>query len=304
MSSPEGLSPERAAILVAAVGVNRVVDALVSITIVFFDYFHTFPREVNLMWRSKLTITKALYFVLRYYVMVHSLLWITYHADESLTGTRCNFPFSRNSVSSQVVLVLCEAISYVRVYAFSGRNKYLLIFLVVHYIAVVIITFYYIVKFINSASFLNLPPERGLGCFPSKADGFALTMIVITLIVSLCTASIIMVVIGVRRHRALSTRSNLLKVFYQDGIYYFLCLSAISVTNISIFLLAPANGMQLLIVQPQVHFSALLATRMLLHLREWGAKQQIVIITTDTSYEAFNPHRTETEAKRISQIAS
>lgn len=113
-------------------------------------------------------------------------------------------------------------------------------------------------------------------------------------------------------------KNKLLKTFYQDGIFYFICLSSefdpaesnqvsslyavLSIINIFIFLLAPGNGMQLLIVQyarflratppdsvansylysrrPQVHFSALLATRMLLHLREWASKQQIVMITT------------------------
>lgn len=229
MSSPGSLSPERVAALVEAIGVNRTVNyvALISVTIIFFDHLHTFPREVNFMWKSKLTITKSLYFVLRYYIMVHSLLWVTYHADHTLTGPRCNFPFSRNSASSQVVLVLCEAISYVRVYAFSGRNRKVLTFLVVHFIAVNTVSFYYIARLVTSVSFLSLPAGWGLGCFPAKADGFALTMVGVTLIVSYTSASIAMVVIGIRRHSSLSGKNKLIRVLYQDGISYFFCLSGV-----------------------------------------------------------------------------
>lgn len=42
------------------------------------------------------------------------------------------------------------------------------------------------------------------------------------------------------------------------------------------------------IFRPQVHFSALLATRMLLHLREWASRQQIVMITTDITFNSSN----------------
>lgn len=287
MSSASNMTPERIAVLVGAIRANKIVDyaAVVSITIVYFDYLYTFPREVNLMWKTRLSVPKVLYFTLRYYIMIHSMMWMTYHADETLSGSRCKYPFSRNSVSSQVVLTLCEAISYIRAYAFSGGNIYLLIFIIAHFIAVTVVGFYYIVVFIRSADFLDLPPDLRLGCFPKAGDGFALAMIVITLLVSLLSATLVMVFFGLKRHRSLrGTKNSLIRVFYQDGIFYFICLSALQAADITIFFLAPANGMQLLLVQPQVHFSALLATRMLLHLREWSEGQQIIMGTGEMSF--------------------
>lgn len=69
--------------------------------------------------------------------------------------------------------------------------------------AVNVVTFYYLDRFIKSVScmlphctvlkfaepfnnsVLDLPPEARLGCFPGKADGLALAVICITLLVSL-----------------------------------------------------------------------------------------------------------------------
>ncbi|KAJ3522358.1 hypothetical protein NMY22_g11925 [Coprinellus aureogranulatus] len=298
--SPSGimsLSPEQAAALIDAISTSKYA-ACASITVLWFEHITSFHLEVKHMWTRGITIAKALYFIARYYVLIHSLLWVTYHADETLSGKRCNFPFTRNSCedplhstqASKSPLIESPRSffhsftrflrSYVRVYAFSGRNKYLLGFLSAAYLAVSVVTFYYLDRFAKSVSFLDLPPEARLGCFPSKADGFALTVIEITLLLSLTIATVIMIYIAVQRRKTMGAKNGLLQTFYQDGIYYFISISVLAVMNIFIFLLAP-GGMQLLIVQPQVHFSGLLATRMLLHLREWSAKQSQVVITSE-----------------------
>ncbi|TEB32726.1 hypothetical protein FA13DRAFT_223877 [Coprinellus micaceus] len=302
------LTPERVAVLIDAIGVNKIVDyaAVATITVVWADHMHTLPLEIKHMWTRRITFAKVLYFLTRYYLLVHSMLWVTYHANEDLTGKLCEFPFARNSVSSQVTLVLCEAISYIRVYAFSGRNKWLLAFLSVGFVAVNVVTFYYLQRFIKSVSFLDLPPDARLGCFPGKADGFALTVIESTLLLSLTIATLIMICIAIRRRRVMGGKNRLLQIFYQDGIFYFISISILAVMNIFIFLLAPGNGIQLLVVQPQVHFSALLATRMLLHLREWSAKQSVVMITTEVTLDAPNLHfrksKLTTEAYALSDF--
>jgi hypothetical protein len=79
----------------------------------------------------------------------------------------------------------------------------------------------------------------------------------------------------------------------------FFLAAVLSVLNIAIFLVAPP-GMQLLFVQcvhtsphrspsfhilhrPLVHFSAVLSTRMILHLRQWSAKQQIIVYSVNAT---------------------
>ncbi|TEB14540.1 hypothetical protein FA13DRAFT_871344 [Coprinellus micaceus] len=94
MASP--LSPERVAALVEVVRVNRIVDSI-GVVPGMFDYIHTFPREVKYMWRGRLSLPKALFLFVRYYIFAHSMMRIAYHHDTSLSGPLCNFPFSRNA---------------------------------------------------------------------------------------------------------------------------------------------------------------------------------------------------------------
>lgn len=38
---------------------------------------HTLPLEIKHMWTSRITFAKVLYFLTRYYLLVHSMLWVT-----------------------------------------------------------------------------------------------------------------------------------------------------------------------------------------------------------------------------------
>jgi hypothetical protein len=43
----------------------------------YLDYFITLPREIELMWNRRFTVPKVLYFLLKYWVMAHSVLWMS-----------------------------------------------------------------------------------------------------------------------------------------------------------------------------------------------------------------------------------
>ena len=127
-----------------------------------------------------------------------------------------------------------------------------------------VVSFYYLQRFIKSVSctffilfrctpqnspwyvtrtVLDLPPDARLGCFPGKADGYALTVIESTLLLSLTSkswtyprlqccsprsslvATVIMIAIAIRRRRVMGGKNRLLQIFYQDGIFYFISIS-------------------------------------------------------------------------------
>ncbi|TEB34241.1 hypothetical protein FA13DRAFT_1789384 [Coprinellus micaceus] len=299
MSDPASVfqsNPEQLRLLVRAVNADRVVTnaALAAIAAVYFDYLITLPREIELMWNRKFTIPKVLYFFLKYWVMVHSVLWMTLNLDPKYTGGACNGPFDRNGSgivsahysSSQKESAITE---YTH---FSGKNKWLGGSLLVMFLrgvnsweefdqAYAGVGFYFVLKFLGTVEFFDLPNE-GLGCLASKGNGIPLFLAAIGLVVGLTISTSIMIGIGLRRRRAMMGPNKLFRIFYQDGIFYFLSLFILSVLNIAIFLVAPP-GMQLLFVQPLVHFSAVLSTRMILHLRQWSAKQQIIVYSVNAT---------------------
>ncbi|KAF6758382.1 hypothetical protein DFP72DRAFT_889138 [Ephemerocybe angulata] len=81
-----------------------------------------------------------------------------------------------------------------------------------------------------------------------------------------------MIFIAYRRRANTHGIGGLLRLFYRDGIFYFLTLSTLAVTNIIFDHTAPSNGLQFMMVQIQVHFNSVITARMLIHLREWAKK--------------------------------
>ncbi|TEB32746.1 hypothetical protein FA13DRAFT_224894 [Coprinellus micaceus] len=128
-------------------------QALSTIAVVYLDYFITLPREIELMWNRRFTVPKVLYFLLKYWVMAHSVLWMSLNMDPNQTGRACNAPFNRNGISCQLILTVAEAVSYYRVYAFSGKNKYVGAVFGLLYMAYLAVGFYFVPKFLGTVDF-------------------------------------------------------------------------------------------------------------------------------------------------------
>ncbi|KAF6751017.1 hypothetical protein DFP72DRAFT_851263 [Ephemerocybe angulata] len=258
--------------LVHAYEQTRDVNAASGYVLTVADFIHTFPDEVRLMWPTPLSVAKVLFFAARYYVLVHCVL-----ASMCLSPEECKRSFVQLFVSSGASVLCAEAILFVRVFAFSERNRKVLIYLVIQYICAmntrltaskaihapsvgILITFLLSVKFAPAA-------QPDLPCMPASA-GYKYIGINFSLaLLSVVTIMVIMVYIAHRKYRRLN--SNLLKLFYRDGILYFLCLSGLATANIVASFVASASY-KFLLLETQVLLHSVLSTRMLLHLRKWA----------------------------------
>ncbi|KAJ3550185.1 hypothetical protein NMY22_g606 [Coprinellus aureogranulatus] len=266
------LSPaERLALLVDTLNAGKTVGYIGtgSLAMLACDYLHTFPEEVKYMWKSANTIPKFLFLALRYYAFVHSSFSQSYHNDFHITGDQCLNVFYRDTYSALVVSILCEMISYTRVYAFSGKNIYVTIWLIAFFIVEHSLQFWFLSKFLRTVRFATFPIEDRFGCVPSEGEGQWLSLIFILFLCSLCMVTFIMIFIGVRRSRVFGAK-GLVRIFYRDGIFYFISLALLSVINVIFTYTAPTNGLQFAMIQLQVHLNAILGERMLLHLREYA----------------------------------
>ncbi|KAF5325647.1 hypothetical protein D9611_000315 [Ephemerocybe angulata] len=235
--------------------------------LVVVDYIQTFPEEVELMWFAPLSIPKVLFFVVRYYVIVDNIfvvLWRGYSASE------CKVAFTRSAISSPLLVVGAEAILFYRVYAFSGRGRWMLIYLLLQFITIHVISFIFLARFLGSLEFIDWPLPKAL-CVPFKADLTLLAGVYIALLASVIIAVLIMMFVAYRKHRGLN--STLLQVFYRDGVFYFICLSALASANIAMSFAAP-NGYKYLFAEIEIDAHAILATRMLLHLRNIANRER------------------------------
>ncbi|KAJ3511288.1 hypothetical protein NMY22_g15693 [Coprinellus aureogranulatus] len=255
LSTPMSLSPESLHKLIEAINANAVVNYAMV------DFIEMLPREIEYMWYTQLTVPKTLFFILRYYVFVHMGLSGNYHGNKGNAGKDCIPAFYGDG-----------SISYARLYAFAGRQKSLLIFLSVLFVALTIVEFWLLAMFSKTVEFAELPSALGIGCIPIKANNIWLSIIFKLILFSLATVTFIMMYIAYKRRSNAHGMRGLLRVFYRDGVFYFITLSVLAVSNIIFDHVAPANGMQFTMVQIQVYLNALLTTRMLIHLRECTQK--------------------------------
>ncbi|KAJ3545573.1 hypothetical protein NMY22_g2379 [Coprinellus aureogranulatus] len=176
------------------------------------------------MWGTALSLPKVLFFVLRYFIFVHMALCMSYGFPTGVSPDVCKTEFVRVAVSSFILVVASEWILFIRIWAFSGKNKKLLAFLVFQVVALhggVKITL--LVQFVRSIEFVGLP-FGGLPCLPVKASDVYLSGMFALMLGSVTTVMSIMIFLAFRRHRNLET--TLLSVFYRDGVFYFVFLSS------------------------------------------------------------------------------
>ncbi|TEB32178.1 hypothetical protein FA13DRAFT_287727 [Coprinellus micaceus] len=248
--------------------------ALAGFALVIADYLHTFPDEVRYMWPARLSLPKLLFFAMRYYIFVNNIFNALYIFPRDASPELCHSRFFRAAMSCTVLVLGAEGILFLRVYAFSGRSKRLLAYLVVQFCAIHGTAYPILISFLNSMEYRQLP-LRNLPCMPVTANATLLGGVFATLLEGVIIALVLMIFLANRKHHlALAVsgfKSPLLSVFYRDGIFYFICLSAILTTNIIITFTAPREY-KLHFIQLAVDLYVILSTRMLLHLRQWAER--------------------------------
>ncbi|OCH87679.1 hypothetical protein OBBRIDRAFT_795996, partial [Obba rivulosa] len=95
--------------------------------LVIFDHLSTLPREVNLIWRRKLSPVAILFHLNRWTLLVWAALNFTIAFFPILTQTSCMTMTSINSVLDTILMTVWACFSAIRVYAVSGRSWWMAI---------------------------------------------------------------------------------------------------------------------------------------------------------------------------------
>lgn len=260
--------------------------AVGGFALVVADYLHTLPDEVRLIWPGKMSLPKGLFFVMRYYILFHHVLAVLYGERVGLSPAECKASFDRVSVSVLSLVVAAEALLFLRVYTFSGKSRKMLAYLIIQFTAIHATAFALLFQFLRSVKYIKYP-FRNMTCMPVQLESPLLAGVFSLLLLSVIIVMLIMVWIAFQKHRNLN--SALLKIFYRDGVFYFICLSALASANIVVSYAAP-EGFKFLFVQTEADIHVLLATRMLLHLRGWAERERDV---------SFGPQASEPEWETI-----
>ncbi|KAJ2912882.1 hypothetical protein MD484_g7542, partial [Candolleomyces efflorescens] len=254
--------------------------------LVIADFVHTFPDEVRLMWPTPISVPKVFFFALRYHILVHGVFVLTCEFNatpifskrcshrQAFTDTlptnpsaaQCQTAFNRVAISTKLTVIASETILLIRVYAFSGKDKKILAFLLFQFIGL------HVSELVVFARWLESVKLRNIGCIPASGNMVLLGIVFGLLLCSVTVIMLAMLYIMFRKYRDLKT-SSLVAIIYRDGLVYFLCLSALACANVGVILGTKEAPLKLLLVQPEAFIHAILSTRMLLHLRSWSERQ-------------------------------
>ncbi|KAJ3549687.1 hypothetical protein NMY22_g780 [Coprinellus aureogranulatus] len=292
------MDAEDVAQLLDGISWNRrlIYNEICAYTIMVYDLVYTFPDEVRYMWPAPLSFPKVLFFLLRYYSIVHMYFNLSFNLPTGLSLEFCQSGFAKVTTSGYLIVIASEWILFICVWAFSGRDRRVLAFVLFQ--AIVIfggIDMVLLVQFLRSVRFdpAIQNPTENIPCMPVNtgnlylAGAFGLILWSVTsaylrlfveweafsLTVRLDVEGVmaIMIYYAIRRHRG--TGTSLLTVFYRDGVFYFAVLSVLATLNIITLIRAP-RGFQYAFSQIATIPHAVLSTRMLLHLRKWSEQKQ------------------------------
>ncbi|KAJ7905134.1 hypothetical protein B0H13DRAFT_2023462 [Mycena leptocephala] len=238
---------------------------VVNITIMIFDYSLTLGSEISLMWSSRLSLSKVLFFLTRYSPVFDVPVLMYYSMVSNLSFQYCAQLHAASSWGTIFGMGVAEAILILRTYALSGRNRSVLIFFTIVWASGVTASIILLEFFLRSATYGPPPSPVIPGC--NLTGGNAIFAGIPFVIVLLNDTLIMMYTlwIGLKNYR--HSRNPLIVTLYRDGITYYVFLCLISAVNVATLLQAPMPMAQLFNTFLRVVHSVL-STRILLHVRD------------------------------------
>ncbi|TEB19561.1 hypothetical protein FA13DRAFT_344518 [Coprinellus micaceus] len=257
-----------------------------AITLVLVDYIHTLPEEIRLIWPTRLSTPKVIFVIVRYGNIAFALAQYLYTLGFMFSENACRHLLA---VISMVLIILGEGIMYVRVLAFSGRDRRVLGSLVFAYVATTVTSIGCIVPWVNS-SFVAAGVVPGIACALLHDTHLYVNAVHALLLLSNTYLVAMLMAIGFRRHRITGPSirergGGVLYQFYRAGLWYFLVVLGLNIANILVDVLNTYD-FRYMLMSVQVHLHGMLVTRIVLQLRRYAEKNQTVVLgSSDMSAE-------------------
>ncbi|KAJ3572587.1 hypothetical protein NP233_g2981 [Leucocoprinus birnbaumii] len=281
--------------LVTGVEWTRLVNCSVvaTTTIAVLDWILTFDLEVSLVWRSRWTVTKFLYFLARYLPFVDCTLALYHQFSYALPASSCQTLYEVQAWLFGVGAALVELIFTLRTWAVWGKGRHftyaLLTVFCVMWVGVFVIDHLYLRATKHTIS----PLPQLIGCVMSVSSSILSVDYILLMLYDACLLSL-MVIRGISAceirliHDFLDPlilgrlllfpvrsegNSQLIRIVYSDGIIYYAYVWALSLLNVLVITKLPIELQTLMMLMARV-VHAVLACRVVLHIREQVRTQQ------------------------------
>ncbi|KAG1841597.1 hypothetical protein C8R48DRAFT_838076 [Suillus tomentosus] len=242
-----------------------------SLAILVFDYCITFSEEVRWTWFKPWNVVRVIFIISRY--LPFAGVGITAYCDDQCAATLEGY------IIDVISIVSAEALLVIRTWAFWQKSKRLLIGLSVYSVLSVAAA---IAVDLDPA--VLLPGDRGpsaAGCYFESSRNSAIVYMFLAMFESVML--ILTVYKRIRDYKDLQSR--IVVTLYHDGMFYMLCILAITLANAIIGAALPIAYSNLFDSLQLVSHSVL-ASRILFRIRrnhERVHEPSISVTTLDTA---------------------
>jgi len=234
------------------------------------DIIFSFGEEVTLVWPSRWSLTKGLYFYNRYSpfvdVFVVIALVVRHPSPESC--------LIRNEIMGYLIIIgttVSEGILMMRTFALWNRNKLVMWLFLSMIVTIPIANVVIANHFFKSLKYGPSPSPNLVGCFPIQQGNIVWISFVMFLAMESVVVSLTLYK-GVDHVQHVKTR--LVYTLYEDGLMYYLFFFVITLANIVLYFAGPPELLNTLALPSRVIHS-ILATHVILRIRACMRDRQL-----------------------------
>ncbi|KAJ7729796.1 hypothetical protein B0H16DRAFT_225000 [Mycena metata] len=220
-----------------------------SLCLYVYDFFLTFPMEVEYFWNSPWSLVKAMFFWNRYLTFPTTAYLAFSEINRLPTAALCFAQETTGLILSLVCISGAQVVMQIRVHALYGQNRTLKIIVsCLFFIAVASELGIAIAKLVTDGSsvqpipFLVDPLSLCVGPIPKFLIAYPVPMMAfdtILLILVVYKAYLIQREEASDTTHKTWTSSRLVRVMFRDSVIYFTCTFGVNLFNVLVWLLAP-----------------------------------------------------------------
>ncbi|KAF8880129.1 hypothetical protein CPB85DRAFT_1341276 [Mucidula mucida] len=225
-------------------------------TLLIYDLLCTLDQEVEYVWSRPLAFSSILFFLNRYLPFVDTVLSIQLHLDY-FTSEECITRFKALTWFIVVGLLLCEAILMIRTYAIWERRRAVLYGFIALFLVVAIPG---IVMTQLELDSLVYGPVSDRGCRLIHASPIIMGSYLLLLLCETIIA--VLMCIKAWQHLRQPHSSWVNRLYFQDGLLFFIYTFFISLANVIVPICNPSLANWLATPQRVLH--SIFSTRILL----------------------------------------
>ncbi|KAF9060514.1 hypothetical protein BDP27DRAFT_1339527 [Rhodocollybia butyracea] len=240
------------------------------LTLLTYDYILSLGQEVAYIWVSNWGLVKVLYFLLRYFPFIDTILAIEEKLNPHVTIASCRHTMTFNTLFADLGIATSHLILIIRTYALYERSPKIFTILIIPWtIAFVLNVLAALEWSSNTLAFSeSITLVGGSSCFLIGENKMGLVTYI-----SLMVGETVLVAFTLwrcfrdyLRNGFFGETQSVRVTFYRDGVLFYVCILPITIGNALVTIYAPAQ-LQILETPLRV-IHAILCCKLIIHVRE------------------------------------